>query len=141
MKRNEELLGKLAIVFFEKDKIYKTIYEDYSKINEIGKTEVYTSEKKFIIDFEVKKLDKGYSYKFGNLLEEKPFALQAYHDRVTDDFKEEDDGWWSCLTSCYKKAKQACGNDEECDFICDMLDIKSSYCKLSIATACAIHCI
>lgn len=47
--------------------------------------------------------------------------------------------WWACTTGCYADAKDACGNDPECDFLCDLANLVGG-CTLSIAAACGIHC-
>lgn len=47
--------------------------------------------------------------------------------------------WWSCTTTCYKEAKDACQGDPECNFICDLLDLAGG-CTVSIAAGCAGHC-
>lgn len=48
-------------------------------------------------------------------------------------------GWWSCTTKCYATAKKACGDDPQCDFLCDLADLVGQ-CTISMGVACGIHC-
>lgn len=47
--------------------------------------------------------------------------------------------WWGCTTNCYKTAKNACGEDAECDFLCDLVDL-SGGCTITLAAACGTTC-
>lgn len=47
--------------------------------------------------------------------------------------------WWGCTTNCYQTAKRACGEDAQCDFLCDLVDL-SGGCTITLAAACATTC-
>lgn len=51
-----------------------------------------------------------------------------------------EEGWWACTTRVYATAKQACGGDSQCDFLCDLVDLAGG-CTISMAAAAAIICI
>lgn len=55
--------------------------------------------------------------------------------------KPAEEGWWACTTRVYKLAKQSCGEDSQCDFLCDLVNVANNGCTLSIAAAAAIACI
>lgn len=50
------------------------------------------------------------------------------------------ESWWACTTRVYHSAKQACGNDSQCDFLCDIADLAKG-CTISMAAAAARVCI
>lgn len=48
--------------------------------------------------------------------------------------------WWSCTTTCFQRAKDACGSQPTCNFLCSLVDLPSGQCTLSMALACGIWC-
>ena len=144
VKQNNKLIGKLAVFSFKDGRKYKSLYEDISKLSELGgKTTIYTSQKYFVADFEVKKSESTknlYSVQINKVVDDATLVMARQSVRADSEFTTRKDGWWKCTTECYKIAKDACGSDSSCDFLCDMFDLAAGYCTLSIGAACAIHC-
>lgn len=51
------------------------------------------------------------------------------------------ESWWQCTSRVYSTAKRACGDDDKCNFACDILDLVWSSCTVSIAVAAAVVCL
>lgn len=139
VQKNGNLLGKLAVFSKNNGEKYKTLYEDFSKFTEIGgTTTIYTSKKQFVADFNIDKIDNKFQASINRVNNSSTF-LKMSAMYANSEFPTSDDGWWNCTTRCYKIVKDACDEDPECKFECDLLGL-GSYCTLSIASACAIHC-
>lgn len=51
-----------------------------------------------------------------------------------------EESWWECTTRVYAAAKKACGDNPQCDFLCDLCNL-SSGCTISMAVAAAYVCL
>lgn len=122
---------------------YQLIYENFEEFNgKSGTIKQFTSKGNFIADFKVVSLGNVSSFSINTIgtgIETGNLTLKA-STHATAPIEEEEDGWWSCTTECYREAKEACGSDDTCQFLCDLVDIVG-LCTITIAAACAIYCV
>lgn len=129
-------VGQVLILSKNNGSIYKVLYEDRRDFTskDGGVIKITTSTNKYIASINCKKID---SHKMIMRIADVS-STKAIKTRV--EMPSPDEGWWDCTTGCYKVAKEACGTDAECDFICDLADLANG-CTITVAAACAIYCI
>lgn len=141
IEQKGKLIGRLVGFPIPEKGGYQLIYESYEEFDgRNGLIKQYTSKGNFIADFKV--VDKGNnmaSYSL-NTIGNKFDRINLVAGTQAALPPVEGDGWWGCTTNCYKQAKEACGSDTTCDFMCDLVDIMGQ-CTISMAAACAIYCV
>jgi hypothetical protein len=137
VKKGQNIIGQLCIVSKDEGKVYKSLYEDRSELQKAddGKIAIYTSQGLFVADFEYKKKSKEqYSLRLNNVGNSSPRLKSGA------EWPNPGDGWWSCTTNCYAYAKESCGSNSQCDFLCDIVDLAGG-CTVSMAVACSAYCV
>jgi hypothetical protein len=139
IEKNNRLQGKLVIYSKHNGKKFQALYEDWSSVDLVkgGNIIIQNLEKREIAQVNlVRKEDKGYIEQIINVLNV-PQAIRLRSDTV--EWPTSDDGWWDCTTRCFKLAKDACGSDPQCNFLCEIADLPLG-CTISVAVACGIYC-
>ncbi|MDR1155103.1 MAG: hypothetical protein LBL04_10340 [Bacteroidales bacterium] len=133
-------VGVLAIFSKNNGKVYRSLYEDRSQLNQKdeGAISIYTAKKFFVVDFQFKKTENQMMTL--NIKNVGNIKIGSPRLKSGNEFPSDDDPWWSCTTDCYAYAKDACDGTASCQLMCDLLDI-TGLCTLSVAAACAIYCI
>ena len=141
--KKSKIIGRIAVFSKNNGQRFRVLFEDWSNFNENygGKITLYTSKKHFVASFMCEKVDSEpnlFSVHLNNVVDNSLPRLK----RATIEFPGDDDPWWNCLTRCYKIAHDACSQDAECDFLCELIGIGTNIsCFITISTACAIYCI
>lgn len=137
IKKGGREIGQILIVSKNNGRVYKVLYENRNEFDtENGGTiEITTSTNDYIASVVCKKI--------GN----QKIAMKIVDVNTINTFKvktraegSSSESWLECTSNCYKMAMDACGTDSQCDFLCDLANVAAG-CTLSVAAACAIHCI
>jgi len=139
--RGNDYIGEVCIVYKkENDKIlYKSLYEDRSSMLNAkeGLIYVYTGQGLFVADLKfTKQNDNLVAFTINNVANEKNIPVL----KSGAEWPQPDEPWWSCTTKCYSYAKQACGDLDTCDILCDLINL-GGMCTITISAACAIYCV
>jgi hypothetical protein len=137
VKKGQHIVGRLCIVSKAEGEIYKSLYEDRSELQKTdeGKIAIYTSQGLFVADFKYKKESNGLY-----LLRLNDVGNRIPRLKSGAEWPNPSDGWWTCTTNCYAYAKEVCGDNAQCDFLCDIANILG-HCTISMAVACAAYCV
>ena len=120
-------VGKLYVSSYGDQ--YATLYEDWSNVHLNFGTSfvpVTTGDGQYVATLAVEK-------RYGLIYTTVEMVAQVEHMNAPGET------WWECVTRVYDEAKKACGNDNSCQFLCDMLNIVGE-CTLTVAAAAALAC-
>lgn len=136
IEKRGEIVGKVLIFSKNNGRLYKMLYEDRSEFDHSdgGVIKITTAKNKFIASLNCTMLS---NQKMSIRINEIAPIKNTIKTRA--EFPTPEDGWWDCTTRCYKISKDACGDEAQCNFLCDMADLVAG-CTISIAAACAIYC-
>jgi hypothetical protein len=141
--KNKTQLGVLAIFSVDQGDKMNMLFSDYRNIAQ-GSIVVSTSSL-VVAKFSATEVENGL-YKI-KLIEvpKTPVKIAKESNKLPfeipiADAKAQGGSWWACVTDCYGEAKSACGGNTTCDFLCDLVNIVGNQCTISMAAACAIHC-
>lgn len=134
-KKGKEI-GQILVFSKNNGGVYKVLYEDRTNFTTSngGKIKITTAKNKYIASIDCTKIDsKRMSMRIGDVA-----STITIKTRV--EMPSPEDGWWTCTTECYKVAKESCGSEAQCNFLCDLIDLTGG-CTVTISAACAIYCI
>lgn len=133
---NGRIIGRLNSFIVPGDDPYRAIVEKWEK----------SSENEYSVN-----ITTGYGAYLATVAvcKDGRKTIQKIHDIASNkdmeiDLKtrsmEVEESWWECTTRVYHAAKEACSGDNECDFLCDLVNMVEG-CTISIAAAAAIVCL
>lgn len=138
---NGRLKGKLNVFSKKGGKVYHSLYEDWSGMSEEtgGLVKIFGSNGQYISTLKYTKIG---GTKFEVVIQDVASLICVTRSKTRAEFPNPSTtGYEECVAQCYAAAKEICGTDEGCKYICDMLDMEGEGCaSLSIIAACAVYC-
>lgn len=137
VQKDGVVIGLLHAFSKNNGSLYRVLYEDRKGFSENygGTIRIVTSKNKYVATLACTPTNtKKMSMKIVDVATVRPRIRKR-----SESWPSPDDGWWDCTTRCYKMAKDACGSDSQCNFLCDLADLAAG-CTVTVAAACAIYC-
>jgi hypothetical protein len=140
IEKKGNIIGFIHVFSKKGGEVYRTLYEDRSGFSQEngGTIKMKTANNQYIASIDCKVIDIGkMSMKITDVAPHSNIKIKTRVELPDPN----NTSWLSCITECYRVAKEACGSESSCEFLCNMVDIVGrGACTLSIAAACAIYC-